>query len=75
MMNTDRILEPKISELQKELGDIELGVLTQGYTLADAIREGASVANQNTGGWYNAEGDEICTLTAAYIALRARKLI
>jgi hypothetical protein len=52
-----------------ELAAIETKVLT-GYTLADAIREGASVTDQA----YNKFGSngEACALTAAAIAAKAR---
>ena len=55
--------------LEAELGEIELKVTT-GYTLADAIREGASVTDQKIGGWI--EGGESCALGAAWIAAKAR---
>jgi len=54
--------------LKAELGDIELGVLTN-YTLADAIREGCKVSDQA----YNwGDGDTACAMTAAVIAAKAR---
>lgn len=73
-------LEAKALELQKnledELAEIELGVVTQGYTLADAIREGSTVTGHKTDGWYDHQnGLNACALSAAYIAARARGLI
>lgn len=67
-------LEHKVDELKEALDEIEMGVLTQGYTLADAIREGSSVTTQYRG-WYSADGEQACALSAAYIALQARGLI
>lgn len=72
-----RQLESKVVELQEnlaaELGEIEMGVLTQGYTLADAIREGCGVTDQASG-WYSNDGEQACALSAAYIAIQARGL-
>jgi len=65
-------IDEKTEELRKELGEIELGVVTQGYTLADAIREGTRVTKQA----YNwGDGENACTLSAAYLAAKARKII
>lgn len=69
-----KALESKVDELQKELGEIEMEVLTQGYTLADAIREGCLVTDQERG-WYSADGSRVCALSAAYLAARARGVI
>lgn len=52
-----------------ELRGIEIAVLT-GYTLADAIREGASVTSQKVGGWVDPRSS--CAIGAAYLAARAR---
>lgn len=57
------------ADLEQELGEIELKVTT-GYTLADAIREGAGVTDQKIGGWI--QGGESCALGAAWIAAKAR---
>lgn len=74
-----KALEDKALELQEklkdELAEIELGVVTQGYTLADAIREGATVTGHKTNGWYDAGGVNTCALSAAYLSARARGLI
>lgn len=61
---------PGIDQLRKELGEIEMDVLT-GYTLADAIREGSTVSEKRTGGWTGPNG-EACALSAAAIACKAR---
>lgn len=58
--------------LEAELGEIELKVVGN-YTLADAIREGASVTGKREGGWVT-EG-ESCALGAAFIAAKARGYI
>jgi hypothetical protein len=63
---------PAVTHLRSMLEGIELGVLT-GFTLADAIREGASVTDQKIGGWV--EGPYACGLGAAYLAAKARGFI
>lgn len=60
---------PAISALQQQIDAIGLRVLT-GYTLADAMREGASVTRQKTHGWV--DGDSSCAIGAAFLAARAR---
>jgi hypothetical protein len=62
------IIDEKIEALQKELAIVEMDVLTN-YTLADAIREGSTVTSQ-AHGW--GDGNTACTLSAAYLAARAR---
>lgn len=63
-------LREKLSlELEQELGEIELKVTT-GYTLADAIREGAGVTNKLSGSFIR--NGESCALGAAWIAAKAR---
>lgn len=57
------------TELEQELGEIELKVTTS-YTLADAIREGAGVTNKLEGSFI--QGGEACALGAAWIAGKAR---
>lgn len=58
----------ELLELQKELGNIELDVLTS-FTLADAMRAGSLVTTQAYG-WGN--GDSACALHAAVISARSR---
>lgn len=70
-MGTGTALDLHVERLH-ELSAIELKVTT-GYTLADAIREGASVSRQAHGAFVTA--DTSCTLTAAYVAARARGFI
>lgn len=66
-------VDEKIEELRRELGEIELGVLTKGYSLPDAIREGATVTEQAKG-W--GDGSEsACALTSAYLSVRARGMV
>lgn len=65
-------IDEKTEELRKELGEIEMDVLSQGYTLADAIREGSQVTEQ-AHAW--GTGATACALSAAYLAARARGFI
>lgn len=62
-------IDEKAEELQKTIDEIGMSVMT-GYTLADAIREGASVTKQAVGGW--GDGYSACALTGAVIAAKAR---
>jgi hypothetical protein len=54
--------------LKDELGSIELDVLSN-YTLADAIREGCKVSDQERN-W--GDGDTACAISAIMIAAEAR---
>lgn len=68
----DTVIKPDIAPVEKlkaELALIEEKVVT-GYSLADAIREGAGVSGQKIGGWI--EDGESCALGAAWIAAKAR---
>jgi predicted GTPase len=62
-------IDEKAEELQKTIDEIGMSVYT-GYTLADAIREGSKVSEQEVGGWGN--GARACALTAAVISASAR---
>ncbi len=66
-------IETKVDELKAELGEIEMKVLT-GYTLADAMREGCLITDQEIGGWTNGE-DTACALSSAVIAARYREFL
>ena len=66
-------IDEKVAELQQELGEIEMGVLTEGYTLADAIREGSTVTEQ-ANGWGNG-CETACALTSGWLAMKARGLV
>ena len=59
----------QLKELQQELGTIELNVLGR-FTLADAMREGSKVTEQEVGGW--GSGDTACALSAAVISAKSR---
>lgn len=59
-------------ELKDELAGVELDVLTEGFTLADAMREGSKHTGQAKGTYVNAEGNEVCALSAAALAVKAR---
>ena len=61
--------ETVIQTIREELAELELEVLT-GYTLADAIREGAGHTSKLEGGWI--QGDSACALGAAYLSAKAR---
>jgi len=71
------IIDNKVAELQeslkRELGDIELTVATEGITLSQLIREGATVTRKATGDW--GTGETACTNSAAFLAARARGLL
>lgn len=69
-------LERYEEDLKKDLGEIEMGVATEGYTLATALREVAEKGQvqQLHGGWYNDQG-MVCALSAVYLDARARGLI
>ena len=71
------IVDSKIQELEEafknDLGEIEMKVETEGYTLADAIREGSTVTTQEIGGW--GDGETACALTSGWLAAKARKVI
>lgn len=72
MNKIDERAEILSENLRKELGEIELGVMTEGYTLAQAIREGSTVSTQ---AFEWGDGEKACALTAAVIAARARGLV
>lgn len=57
------------ADTQRDLGEIELKVLTRPWTLADAIREGSLVTTHSTDGW--GDGESACALSAAVIAAKA----
>lgn len=56
-------------QTKSTLAEIDMKVQTQGFTLADAIREGSTVTTQEYD-WGN--GDTACALSAAVIAATAR---
>lgn len=72
MSKTTPGLHPAIERIKADLAVIELDVTTS-FTLADAIREGAGVTTQLTGGYI--DGDNACGLGAAYLSARARGYI
>lgn len=72
MTTTNTTEVAPVERLRAELGEIEMGVVTAEYGLADAIREGAGVTDQRFGAWVS-EG-ESCALGAAWIAAAARGL-
>lgn len=69
LLKTREGLDAETVEVLKE---IDMKVQTQGYTLADAIREGSTVSKQAYN-WGN--GESACALSAAVMAARARGLM
>lgn len=72
-MSERKTIDDTAAELREQLGEIELGVLAEGVTLSQLMREGTRVTSQDIGGW----GDGVhtaCALTSALIAAKARKL-
>lgn len=67
------ISDTKVAELEQK---IDLASLEQAasYSLADAIREGSTVTGHRIGDWTDQTGDNVCAMSAAVIALRARHL-
>lgn len=63
---------PGLEALKEELSVVELDVLTEGFTLADAMREGSKHTGQAEGTYVDAENNEVCALSAAALAVKAR---
>ena len=63
--------EDKVDELRDQLIDLEAAA---SYSLADAMREGASVTDQAFNAWTGQDG-EMCAWSSALLALKARRLI
>lgn len=70
-MNTTLIPAEKVDELAEKLPSLEDAMT---YSLADAIREGSSVTDQCVGGWTDEQGN-MCALSAALLAAKARHLL
>lgn len=68
------VIDKKVEELREVLGEIEMDVFTEGYTLSAAIREGSSTTGQSVG-WHNEDMSLICALSAGYLAAKARGII
>jgi hypothetical protein len=60
-----------VAELTARLPELE-GAMN--YRLSDAIREGALVTGQAVGYWQTTQG-ELCALSSAYLALKARRML
>lgn len=71
-MDLTETLAPEIEKIEDALKEIELKVNTK-FTLADAIREGSSVTDQEIGGWYSTA--RACALSAAAVSLVARGVV
>lgn len=65
-------LAPEIEKLRETFQEIEDKVTTR-FTLADAIREGSTVTNQEIGGWF--DHAKACALSAAAVSLVARGVV
>jgi hypothetical protein len=63
----------ELAALKQELGVIEMDVMTEGYTLAQAIRDGAKVTGHEQAGW--GDGNNTCALHAGVIAARQRNCL
>lgn len=63
---------PGYEKMKEDLATLELEVLTEGYTLADAIRDGSKYTKQATGKYVDSVNNEVCALSAAAIAVKAR---
>jgi hypothetical protein len=61
----------KVDELSARLPELEDAM---NYRLSDAIREGALVTGQAVGHWQTTGGD-LCALSSAYLALKARHMV
>jgi hypothetical protein len=68
------LTDTKVEELRSALTDEELEK-SFNFTLADLMREGATVTKQKIGGWASDDGEELCALSAAALAAKARRLI
>lgn len=66
--------EHKIDEMTEQLEELDFEH-AMNYSLADAIREGASVTDQAHGTFVNGRGEQMCALAAAALAAKARHLI
>lgn len=71
MDEIDRILSiDSIQALAEQLNDDEP---KKEYSLADAMRDGATCTDQAIGAWTGAQG-QTCALSAAMLAIRAKGL-
>ena len=70
-MNHSDVIDEVSQRVRDELAKVEMNVLTEGPTLASLMREGSAVSDQARN-WTGPEG-EVCALSAAEAALRARK--
>lgn len=64
-------IDAKADEIADRLPELEKAM---SYTLADAIREGSTVTEQCVGGFVGPQG-EMCALSAALTAVKARRMI
>lgn len=69
------ISDTKVQELEEKLEPLDMTNVESAmtYTLSQAIREGSSVTTQKINGWI--DGDEMCAISAALLAVKARHLL
>lgn len=70
-MDTLALIDTKAAELADNLPELEKAM---SYTLADAIREGSTVTGQCVGNWSDEQGN-VCALSAALVAVKARHML
>jgi hypothetical protein len=71
MSTTTEIIDIKAEELADKLPELEKAM---SYSLADAIREGSTNSGQCVGGWTDEYGNT-CALSAALVAVKARRML
>ncbi len=69
-MTDASVIEKHAEVLSGNLAELENAMT---YTLSDAIREGSSHTSQALGKFVGSEGD-VCALTAALVAIKARHM-
>jgi hypothetical protein len=65
--------DEKVDELAEQLQELDLEH-AMSYSLADAIREGSTVTDQCVGNWNDEQGN-VCAMSAALLAIKARHLL
>jgi hypothetical protein len=78
----DNKVDEVTEKLRKELGEIEMGVITKGITIMDLMEEGTRVTGMSVGwsggGAVAEECDtkfNVCALGAAVISAKARGIL
>lgn len=73
MANAMERLDEKSLELRGMLGEIEMGVISEGVTLSSLMREGTRVTGHQRAA-FSADGENTCGLASVFVALKARGL-